>query len=95
MLSFGTDAWTSPNSKVYIAVTVHLEQNGVPLSLLLDIVEVAESHSGKNLAAAFTKILNEFGITEKVSLASNFLLKNHSLFNCADTQHYMRQCNYK
>ena len=70
MLSFGTDAWTSPNSKAYITVTVHFEQNRIPLSLLLDIVEVAESHSGENLAKAFTKILTDFGIAEKVSLAS-------------------------
>ena len=61
------DAWTSPNSKAYIAITVHLEQNGVPLSLLLDLVEVAQSHSGLNLAAAFTKVLDDFGISSKVS----------------------------
>lgn len=84
MLSFGTDAWTSPNSKAYVAVTVHLEQNGVPLGLLLDIVEVAESHSGKNLAAAFAKILKDFGIAEKVSLASHFSFKkNTHYFTCA------------
>lgn len=66
-LSFGTDAWTSPNSKAYIAVTVHLEQKGVPLSLILDLVEVAKSHSGSNLAAAFANILEDFGIASKVS----------------------------
>ena len=61
------DAWTSPNSKAYIAVTIHLEQNGVPLCMLLDLVEVAESHSGLNLGLAFAKILNNFRITDKVS----------------------------
>ena len=30
--------------------------------MLLDIVEVAKSHSGINLAAAFAKILDDFGI---------------------------------
>ncbi|KAF9536807.1 hypothetical protein CPC08DRAFT_608123, partial [Agrocybe pediades] len=40
-LSFGTDAWTSPNSKAYVAVTVHYEVEGVPQCLLLDIAEVA------------------------------------------------------
>ncbi|KAF6742603.1 hypothetical protein DFP72DRAFT_766283, partial [Ephemerocybe angulata] len=39
-LSFTTDAWTSPNHRAYVALTVHLEHNGVPLSLLLDFVEV-------------------------------------------------------
>ena len=66
MLSFGTDAWTSPNHKAYITVTVHFEQNGVPMCLLLDLVEVAKSHSSTNLAAAFAKILDDFGIGHKV-----------------------------
>jgi len=36
------------------------------LSLLLDIVEVACSHSGFNLATAFAKILEDFGISDKI-----------------------------
>ena len=67
-LSFGTDTWTSPNSKAYVAVTVHLECEGVPLCMLLDIVEVAKSHSDVNLAEAFMKILEEFNISEKVGV---------------------------
>jgi hypothetical protein len=35
--------------------------------MLLDIVEVARSHSGLNLAAAFAKILDDFGISDKVN----------------------------
>lgn len=35
--------------------------------MLLDLVEVAKSHSGVNLAEAFAKVLKEFGITDKVS----------------------------
>ena len=66
-LSFGTDAWTSPNNKAYVAVTVHLEKDGIPLCMLLDIVEVARSHSGVNLAEAFAEILHDFGISKKVS----------------------------
>jgi len=64
-LNFATDAWTSPNNKAYVAITVHLEVNGVPISMLLDIVEVARSHSGLNLALAFAKILEDFGISNK------------------------------
>ena len=37
----------------------------MPVSMLLDIVEVACSHSS-NLAAAFASILDYFGIREKV-----------------------------
>ena len=35
--------------------------------MLLDVVEVARSHSGLNLAAAFAKVLEDFGINDKVS----------------------------
>lgn len=34
--------------------------------MLLDLVEVAMSHSGSNLAVAFANILEEFGISDKV-----------------------------
>lgn len=37
------------------------------MSMLLDMVQVAESHSGITLAAAFAKILGDFGISDKVS----------------------------
>jgi len=67
-LSFGTDAWTSPNNKAYVAVTVHFERNGKSMCLLLDIVEVAKSHTGFNIASAFAEILEVFGISNKVSL---------------------------
>jgi len=40
-LSFATDAWTLPNHCAYIAITVHFEAKGQPVSLLLDLVEVA------------------------------------------------------
>jgi hypothetical protein len=36
--------------------------------MLLDIVELAKSHTGANLAEAFAKILEEFGILHKVSI---------------------------
>ena len=67
-MSFGTDGWTSTNNKAYVAVTVHLEKDGVPLCFLLDIVEVARSHSGVNLARAFSDVLKDYGIKDKVSL---------------------------
>jgi hypothetical protein len=41
-LNFATDAWTSPNHKAFVAVSVHLENEGEPLALLLDIVEVSK-----------------------------------------------------
>ncbi len=52
-LNFATDAWTSPNHRAFVAFAVHLEHEGVPLRFLLDIVEVARSHSGVALANKF------------------------------------------
>jgi len=89
-LSFATDAWSSPNHKAYVAVTIHFEQDGVPVSILLNIVEIPHSHSGLNLAKAFANILEDFSISDKVSmilLAENFI---HTLL--PDPQHYVRQC---
>ena len=51
-----------------MAVTAHFEHKGVPISILLDLVEVARSHLGLNLAAAFAKILEEFGISDKAGV---------------------------
>ena len=56
----------------HVAITVHLEYQGEPLSMLLDIVEVAKSHTGVNLAAAFAKILEEYGITDKVIISLKY-----------------------
>jgi len=56
--------------------------------MLLDIIEVARSHSGLNLAAAFAKILDDFGISDKVrkDLKDNWL-STHS--GCIDPLHHL------
>ena len=41
-LNFTTDAWMSPIHRAYVAICVHLEYKGSPLSTVLDIVEVTE-----------------------------------------------------
>ena len=66
-LNFATDAWTSPNHKAFVVVTVHFEIDGMPVRMLLDLVEVATSHSRVDLAAVFALVLDEFGISDKVS----------------------------
>ena len=49
-------------------MTVHYEEGGIPRTLLLDIVECAESHMGATLAATLVNIVNNFGISNKVWL---------------------------
>ena len=65
-LNFATNAWTSLNQQAFVTITVHLEHEGEPLSMLLDVVKVAISHMGENLANTFAKILKDYGISEKV-----------------------------
>ncbi|EKM78496.1 hypothetical protein AGABI1DRAFT_60708, partial [Agaricus bisporus var. burnettii JB137-S8] len=65
-LSFATSAWTSPNNVPYMAVSVHLEEGGKPISLLLDFVEISKSHTSLNLNFEFTEIMKSFGIEDKL-----------------------------
>jgi hypothetical protein len=65
-LHFATDAWTSPNHRVFVAWTVHMEHEGRMVTFLLDIVEVPESHTGQALANAFQTMLEQFGLQNKV-----------------------------
>ena len=39
-ISFATDAWTSPNHLAYVAITAHLEIQGEPICIVLDVVEL-------------------------------------------------------
>jgi len=41
-LNFATDAWTSPNHKSFVAVSVHFEHGGKPMCMILDVIEVAK-----------------------------------------------------
>lgn len=66
-LSFTTDAWSSPNHRSFVAICVHLEHNGSVLTMPLDVVEVAQSHTGVALANTFHNVLEEFSLTEKVN----------------------------
>ena len=66
-LNFATDCWTSPNHHTYMAITVHLEVNSELLLMLLDFIEIAQSHTSVALATEFIHILREFEIEHKVS----------------------------
>ena len=64
------DSWSSPNHKSYVAITVHLEHAGKLLMMLLDLVEMAKSHTGVNLGITFASVLKNFGIEDKVSISN-------------------------
>ena len=75
-LSFAADAWTSPNHKACVALTVCFEEEGEPIVLLLDIIELAKSHSGVNLATAVAQILDDFSIGDKVNYGNDWEIRN-------------------
>jgi hypothetical protein len=58
-----------------MAITVPLAVEGEPLSILLDVIEVAQSHTGIALAKEFVQVLREFGVEHKVSM---FILRKLS-----------------
>ena len=60
-------------------MTVHFECVGKPFLLLLDLVEVAKSHTGVTLATAFMTILKTFGVQEKVRVSNRYQMKAKSL----------------
>jgi hypothetical protein len=95
-LSFGTNGWTAPNHKSYVAITVHFMKDGAPYCLLLNIVELAKSHSGINLARAFADVLKEFGIEDKVNLGCDLNgYERTTNTNSTDSCNCLRQCKFK
>jgi hypothetical protein len=94
-IHIGTDAWTSTNHHAFVAWTVHLEHKGTMLGFLLDIIEVPESHTGLALAKAFQRMLETFGIEDKVSFQFNVILLLVELMVSTDPCHKCRQCNVK
>ncbi|KAI6042107.1 hypothetical protein EDC04DRAFT_2892217 [Pisolithus marmoratus] len=52
-LSFTMGAWTAPNHHAFIAFCAHLEHEGALLSMPLDIIKVAMSHTGLEMATVF------------------------------------------
>lgn len=65
-ISFTTDIWTSPASDPFMAVTGHWIEKGKSMSCLIDFVSFHEDHDGKGIAAALYRVLEKFGLTDKV-----------------------------
>jgi hypothetical protein len=66
-LSFTIDCWTSPSIKSFLAITVHFIDNEWNLQhILLDFIEMFDSHTGQNLKETFVLGLEHFSIENKV-----------------------------
>jgi len=86
-LNIAMDSWTFPNSYMFVAVTVHYEEGGILRTLLLDIMECAESHTGVTLAATLVKIFNNFRISDKVWTWKYKKMKNSSWYCIGPGRH--------
>jgi hypothetical protein len=66
-VSFTADMWTSTlSSEAYLGLTIHyINQNWVLQCFLLDIIPFKTRHTGINIAAEITKVLNEFKLVGK------------------------------
>jgi hypothetical protein len=49
-------------------IMVHFEHMGKLFATLLELVKVAKSHTGVNLGIAFSTVLKNFGIQDKVRI---------------------------
>lgn len=65
-IHIATGAWTSIDHRAFVVWTVHLEHEDRMLAFLLDIVEVPASYDGPVLANAFRKMLERYGLENKV-----------------------------
>jgi hypothetical protein len=92
MLNFALDAWTSPCHKAFVAITVHLapDDSKLPSLFVLDLVEVAASHTGTKLAEVFANTVKEFGIAHKVCYY--IIFQGHILTIDTGSQHHVGQC---
>jgi hypothetical protein len=50
-----------------MAITVHLLREDAPLRFVLDVIELAKAHTGRNMAKAFEDTVKAFGIADKVN----------------------------
>nr|GAT44897.1 predicted protein [Mycena chlorophos] len=85
-LNFIVDCWTSPNHKPIFGICVTLQLNGESLTLVLDVIEVAKSHTGLTLALEFQAMLKEFGIEGKMcSLTADNASNNDAMVDELET----------
>lgn len=80
-LAIALDCWTSPNHRPWMSISVsrlRKREDGVeePITHVLDFIELPCSHTGRNMAECVVRVLEEYGIQNKVSI--HLLQKNNS-----------------
>ncbi|XP_077086696.1 uncharacterized protein LOC143738592 [Siphateles boraxobius] len=65
-ISLTSDMWTSLNMDAYLAVTCHFIDNDKLCTILLGVQHFPKSHTAENLATGHIKLMEEWGIKDKV-----------------------------
>ncbi|XP_041644013.1 uncharacterized protein LOC121510145 [Cheilinus undulatus] len=67
-VSLMSDMWTSINMDAYLAVTCHFVDDNTRIdSVLLGVLKFPQSHTAENLAGVKASLMEEWGITNKVT----------------------------
>ena len=80
-LSFAVDAWTSPNTKDFLGITVHwIDASWQLRNTLLAIPPLGESHTGEALCTAFEATCRDFGVMSKLLAITTDNASNNDTF---------------
>ena len=95
-LSFATDAWMSPNHQAFVAWTVYLQHEGVPLVFLLDIIEVPEICSFYSVSTYVSSQLFQSHTGKVQAREFNEMLIHYGIADkvCSDNQIYSINLTY-
>ncbi|XP_053714153.1 zinc finger BED domain-containing protein 4-like [Synchiropus splendidus] len=67
-VSLTSDMWTSINTNAYLAVTGHFIDTSTTLqTVVLGVVHFPQSHTAENLAQVKSRLMLEWGITDRVT----------------------------
>lgn len=66
-IHLGTDTWHAPNRYELQGITAHfVDKQGKLQQALLAILELFEGHAGEKVAPQLTRVLDEYGIKDKI-----------------------------
>jgi hypothetical protein len=98
------DLWTSPNSKPILGITCHwINEKNEAKEILLDALEMRESHSGKNIAERVYNNLSDFEIQNKLfcvtpdNASSNLTMAQElakKISNFCESKHLLGCCGH-
>ncbi len=98
------DLWTSPNSKPILGITCHwINEKNEEKEILLDALEMRESHSGKNIAESVYNTLCDFEIQNKLfcitadNASSNLTMAQElakKISNFCESKHLLGCCGH-